>query len=162
MNIQPTLDGVLEGEVYVIRFSRQIKMSRTNRIGIRLCCFPSSTDAGKLRNGSSGPEAGSHHRGFSVSIISVVGLKGDRLQLVLPPKSDRGDPPFAYRLPKGAMPGPHDVRSVETVSILGKSRGGLITSPECYPSDFTKCVDFLTGELATLGGFCGWPRLLRK
>ena len=133
--------------------------TRAERIGIRLYVFPPSKSS-QTAYVVLQPALIAHE--FTVSIIGDQSLKEDRLQLVSPPRSEHDRPPFICRPPQGAASDPHDVRTVETASVLSKSEGGLITMPESDPKQFSVFVDFLSGEDTTLADFCERSSSLRK
>ena len=126
VSVEPTTKHTIK--VHKLHFARLIKMgmtsTRTEHITIRLYLFPSSKDGQTAFVVLHPTLIGS---AFTVSILSDQSFKEDRLQLIAPPRSDLGQPPFIYRLQQGAASDPLDVRAVATVPILNKRKGGLVT-----------------------------------
>ena len=82
---------------------------------------------------------------------------------------DKTNPRLIYLLPPGATSDPHDAKYVRTAPVLNRINGGLVTLPKCGPGDFSRFVDFLTGEPTTLDDFCRrsppyckWKQYLRE
>ena len=161
MSVEPTTKHTVE--VCKLRFAQWNKMgtasTHAEHIAIRMYMFPPNKDDQTAFVVLQPVLIAST---FTVSIFSDQSFKEDGLQLVSPPRSDRDQPPFICRLQQGATSDPHDVRTVATASIPSKSKGGLITLPECDPKRFARYVDFLTGKETTLANFCGRSPSLRK